>query len=663
MLHPFRLCALVLLALGAAAVHPLEAAVLLDETNLVGTSGAAAPSNYSFTVTSPQALTLTLRDLQLPAPFSALAAAVTLGDSLVGTATLSAATPNPTINIPAAAGTYTVHVAGAPSSALGGSFGVCVAPQASPTSCIGAFSYSGNLFTPTAPSTTASSSLDTSFTSTVAGTYTVTITDDQFPAPLQMISGGIANGATPVVQLAAGTTQVTLTADTAYTLIVGAVASATTTAGLYGIEITDPTGAPIFNRTLPVGTLQASTVVDNPAAQNLMLSLTDYEYAAPLASLGAAVTQGSQALATLDASGSVGNITAAAGPIEIWQYAVGGAGPGSYGLTLSYQTNGAAATNLLATTQVVNSSAQNTSYAFVATLPAAGTYKLVVNDFQFPAALGALGSTVAQNGTQLAVTNGEFTGQAGPVVIIISATLPAAGLGIFGVTVETTAATPTVILDQTQAIGGIFTTSTINLGTSGNFAVTLADLAFPQKFSNLAVVVSQNSEVLGKIYGGGVFQFAAVPGQYVVTFVALPSSTTTTPPSLATYGLYSLNIGPAAPTVTLSASATSVTTGATVTLTWSSTSTTSCTASGATGWTGPQATSGSLAVQVAGNSTYALSCTGAGGSAEKSVAVEATPATSSGGGGGSLNGSFLAVLAAIWALRLKNRRVGLPACR
>jgi hypothetical protein len=83
-----------------------------------------------------------------------------------------------------------------------------------------------------------------------------------------------------------------------------------------------------------------------------------------------------------------------------------------------------------------------------------------------------------------------------------------------------------------------------------------------------------------------------------------------------------------APSVSLSANPTSVTSGATSTLTWSSTNATSCTASGA--WSGTKATSGSAATAaLTANSTYSLSCTGAGGTTNVSANVTVTQSSGS----------------------------------
>lgn len=68
------------------------------------------------------------------------------------------------------------------------------------------------------------------------------------------------------------------------------------------------------------------------------------------------------------------------------------------------------------------------------------------------------------------------------------------------------------------------------------------------------------------------------------------------------------------PTVSLSANPTTVSSGGTATLTWSSTNADSCTASG--GWTGLKAPSGVESVgPLTGNTTFTLTCTGSGGSA------------------------------------------------
>jgi hypothetical protein len=627
--------ALALVAFAGVA----QATTLLDQTSIVGLPTAAAPQQYSFTASATEALTVKLTDFQVPAAFSSLRIAVTQTDALIGTAWPVQGTTS-TVAVAATAGsTYVVYVIGTPNATQGiGSFGVCVTRNSDTThTCVPAYSFSGNIQTPSAPSTSGVSTLDTNFTATSTGTYQVTLTDDQFPVPLQMVSATIFNGAAQVGGVfPSGTTSVTLTGGVTYSLLIAAQAAASPQAGLYGARITDPSGAVVFDRTLPVGSLGASTIVNNPTPQSLTLSLTDFAYPASLNSLGAAVTSGGVKLGELTAAGSLPAFTAPAASLEIWQYATAGASSGVYNLNLA-----SAHATLFSTTQVVNpaGNASSGSYAFAVQL-AAGTYNLAVTDLQFPGQLTAVSSTIAENGAVLTVnSNGDFTTTAaGVAVVVVDAQAPQSGSGIFDVAVRTATAPATTVFDQTQAVGGVFDTQVINYGAAGSYNVTLTDLGFPTNFQNLALVLSQGGQVLGKIYGGGAFAVDATPGPYVLTFVATPG--------MDNYGLYSINIASAKPTLTFTATPTTVTAGQTAQLTWSSQSATTCTASGNSAWTGNEPLSGSANVAISANVTLMLTCTGAGGSVTQSVSITAKQAPSS-GGGGSVDLTLLGLLATI----------------
>lgn len=82
---------------------------------------------------------------------------------------------------------------------------------------------------------------------------------------------------------------------------------------------------------------------------------------------------------------------------------------------------------------------------------------------------------------------------------------------------------------------------------------------------------------------------------------------------------------PAAPTVSLSASPSTIDEGQSSTLSWSSTDTASCSAS----FTSSSATSGSASVNPTATTTYNISCTGDGGSADDSVTVVVNVTSSS----------------------------------
>ncbi len=653
-----------LLTMALAAVPlagAVQGAVLLDNTSLIAAPTAAAPAEFSFTTTTAEALTVTLTDLQAPAAFGTLQIAVTLGDTLIGSASIDSTSPTSpttaTVAIPAGTGNYVLHVVGTPDpTATVGTFGACVTRNSDPAprSCVAAYSFSGNLQTPSAGSAS-SNGFTANFTSSAAaGVYTVTVTDDTFPAALTSVAGGISQGSSPVntTPFALGTNQVTLAAGTIYTLVLGAVPDPGTLMGLYGVHIVDPNGTPVFDRTVPVGNLPISTVVNNPIAGALTLTLDDLGYPAPLANAQVAVTSGSSALAVLPAAGS-SPLTAPAGSLQIWQYIVPGSQPGVYTLNLS---NGSGAPALYSATQVVDLPASSAppSYAFVQNLTAAGSYQVLVNDFSFPSALVAAPvATVAQNGVVLQQSStGVFTADTGNIVILVTAS-PASSTsgGIFGVTLQTSATTPQVLLSQTQAVGATFSTQSVTVATAGSYDVTLTDLGFPLNFGSLDVVVSQGNQVVGKIFGGGTFSFSGTPGAYLLTFVDTPATKAPTPaptpPPTLGYGLYSVRVQSSSPTLTFSSSASTVTAGQSVTLTWNATNATSCTAGGSSAWTGNEPASGTASVVISATATLTLTCTSDGGTATQSVTVTATPAASSsgGGGGGSLNWAFLAALA------------------
>src|SRR5262249_40923778 len=144
-------------------------------------------------------------------------------------------------------------------------------------------------------------------------------------------------------------------------------------------------------------------------------------------------------------------------------------------------------------------------------------------------------------------------------------------------------------LAVTQGVGAAFGTTKVSITDAGSYNVTLNDLIFPNNFADLAAVVTQSTSKVGSIIGGGTFAFNVTAGDYIINVLGTPQNVGTTQQSAGTYGI---EVGPTppAPTVTFTSSASSVTSGGIVVLTWSSTNATGCTASG--GWSGSLPTSG-----------------------------------------------------------------------
>jgi hypothetical protein len=651
------------LLIAIASLCPMWAAAqsadpLPPQTQLVAVSGAPPATQETFTIAAVASgsvqpdLVVTFTDLQTPAALSAASVVVTQGASIVGTTALAAAATTATLALPAAVGQYTLRVIGAPGAVGYGIFTVCVAPKATPTACIADASLSGNI---TVQSTTADPTLTTfsaTLTVTTQGSYTFTYTDEKFPVALNSAnppSIALFQGAALIaVPLPASPATLTLSPGT-YTLLGIAQADPTAMAGLFGISVTGPAGVSLLNTAYPVGTLRAASAANNPSAQSLKLNVSDFAFPTALGSAGALVMSGATALGSATATGGASSFSAPAGALQVWSFAAAATGAGTYEVDLT-----AGATSLLQSAFGV-SSAGSLAYAFVSPAIAAGVYQATANDFQFPAALTAVQFAVAQNGAVLeqAISVGslQFTAAAGPVVLLVDATPSANGNGLVDVNVQTSGASPQLEFDHLQlvmTVPGGFTSQGINLGTSGTFNVTLNDLMFPAQFQNLALIGTSAGTVLGSIYGAGTFPITATPGNYQFTVVAIPAVN-------QQYGLYGIQIVDAPPTVTLTASPTSVAVNGATTLSWTTTNATSCTASGGT-FTGSEPTgSGSTSVAVSATTAYTLTCTGPGGSVSKSVTVSVTQAPAKSGGGGRIGLDLVGFLGVLVLMRLRTR--------
>jgi hypothetical protein len=665
---PVLVAALVAPLYAAHAQNPLPA-----ETRLATLAGAAAATEETITIASATDLVITLKDLQVPAALTSASVVVTQGGAIVGpnppssgSATLVAPVASATVTIPGAVGSYTLRVFGQPNANSSiGTFSLCVAPAAAPANCMASESLVGTLSTPVAASNPTQSTVSETLTVTTAGNYLVSYADDQFPVALGTApSVALFQGSTPVgpTPLPSGTS-VALTPGT-YTLLAFAAADSTVKAGLYGIAITGPAGvAPLLNTSYPVGILAPASPATNPMSQTLTLKVTDFAFPAALASASALVTAGGVSLGAPSTAAAASSFTASAGPLQVWSYAAAGTDAGTYEVDLTSLSG-----SLLQTAAGVSNGISHAEVFITSSQPsgtlAAGAYQATATDFKVPTVLLGLQLAVAQNGVILArgsasgtplASTFTFPAAAGPAILLVDAITQSGGSdALFDVNVTTTDGA-TLEFDQTVGVSqsDLFDSQTVNLA-AGSFNVTLTDLMFPASFQNLALVISRGGTVLGTIFAGGTFPInPTAAGSYLLTFAA-------TPAAAQQYGLYAVQITNAPPTVTLSASPTSVTSGAMTTLSWTTTGASACTASGGT-FTGNEATgSGSAMVSVAATTTYTLTCTGPGGSGSASATVTATaaPATTSGGGGGALDAWVLGALALVVMAR---RRVRLPA--
>jgi hypothetical protein len=648
-------CALPILALLLTGHWSHAETPLAPETVLVAASGAPAPTEETFTIAGSTDLTVTFTDLQTPAALSGASVAVTQGAALISTTTLATGATAATLSLPAAVGQYTLRVIATPNASAmpaAGSFDVCVAPTAAPTACIADASLTGSVAAQSSAANPTVSTESLTLNVVTAGSYTFTYADAQFPVALQVPPTlALFQGSSAIaVPVPASPAVITLAAGT-YTLLAFAQADPVAQAGLYGIVVSGPASvAPLVNSIYPVGLIAPASQVNNPSAQSVALTVTDFTFPTALAGASAAVTQGGTLLGSASAGAGASSFMAPAGVLQVWSVGTAGTGAGTYEIDLT-----ANSVSLLQSVAGVNGGGA-LAYGFVTPKPlAAGSYQVTANDFEFPSALSSLQFAFAQNGAVLQQQTGAgslaFRAAAGPVVLLIAATPVTGGYGLVDVNIQTSGNSPQLEYDQIQPVGASlpFTPQPISIGTSGNYVVTLADLQFPAQFGTLALIGTSNGAVLGKVYAGGTFDLSATPGNYQFFIVAIPAAQ-------QQYGLYALQVLEAPPTVTLTASPTSVVAGSSTTLSWTTTNSSTCTGSGGT-FTGNQATgSGSAMVTVAATTTYMLRCTGPGGSAEKSVTVTATPASttsSHGGGGGGIGAPMLVMLGLLVLGRLR----------
>ena len=641
---------------------------LLNTVNTLAAPTQGVPIQETFQITTAGTYTVTLVDFgaqQTPAaPLASVGLAVTNGSAIVGTPLTAAGSAQFTA---AASGTYTVQVVGAPGTGAGsGPIGIQI------TSSTGTqiASFSPSLALPSGPAND-TAPMSGSFTVSTSGNYQVTLSDLQLPQALSSLTMAITtygpsgdmfqfvpnstlatSTGTPIVSAT-----VALQSGVTYNIFAGGAASTSVNAGLFGVNVTPSGGgAPVYSNSVPVG---AVTSVSTPTltAANYTITLADLSYPAALSSLGAVVVLNGQSAATLIGSGPAA-FNATANPYQV--YAVGvpaSSGLGSYALNLQ-PTGGTSILNIARAVAAPG----GTSYAYAYdTTTVAETYALSLGDFGFPAQFTSLSAVVVQNGalvgSPVTASNspGAMTTAAGPLSVLVfsqPATSATVTAGLFGLDLTANgAATPTY--QTTQGVGELFAANTINVTTGGQYQVSINDLGFPSAFGSLAVLVTQGTTVIGHIYNAGSFNFAATAGDYFVNVLAQPQGAYEA-------GTYVLTVGPVPPaaTLTLQSSATSVTSGGTVTLSWSAQNATSCTASG--GWSGNQPVSGqATSPTITADTTFTLTCTGNGGSVTQSVTVNLAAAASKGGGGGGA--IRLDVLAVLFMLALLRVGSGLPS--
>jgi hypothetical protein len=292
------------------------------------------------------------------------------------------------------------------------------------------------------------------------------------------------------------------------------------------------------------------------------------------------------------------------------------------------------------------------TYSYDSSITTAGTYTVDLADFGYPANLSSVSVAVIQ-GSKLvgsALSSGGVAGSgsatvaAGPVSVLAFATLGTSATGgLFGADL-TAAGASSPTFETSQGVGQLFTLHQVSVTTAGSYLLTVNDVGFPASFENLAVIVTRGTSNITQVFGGGSQIINATPGTYDINIVATPGGAD----EAGTYAV-TFDTAPPAPTITFSpAPPTSVDSGSTVTLSWSSTNATACALSGGSFSNTTEPTSGSAtSAAITAATTFTLTCTGGGQSTSQSATVNITSSTPTGGGhggGGAIRPDLLVLL-------------------
>jgi hypothetical protein len=662
-----------LASIGVAVLSPasyVRAAVLLEETQFVSATPAlaeAAPAEHSLTIVTAGRYTVTLTDLRFPAALTSVDMIITSG--IASVARLSKAG---SLDFDATPGTYTVRVLGNGTSA--GTVNVTITPAGGGTELL---NFSEGILPKPGSIALNQTATSTSFTTAVADSYQLSVVDRVFPSALTSYdvlivdtSGTpIARVCSPAITGVCDETPVVFPANaTSYDLFLNAKAATTDNAGLLSIRID---GGPantsanmeVFAKTLPVGVLRRHADVALPTTGQYSLSLTDLQFPIVLTQARAVLVQGSNLVADVappsDASTPDASFSADSGAATLYLFATpqSSAGAGTYEIKLTQGQNA-----ILDDVDSVTLPSINTLHAYVITAPIAtsGRYLFQIQDFDFPSSLASLRAVVIQKGTSLGMlsTNAPLETQlaAAPVNVVVLANTSASTslLGLINISIDEAPPSTVHVFDFTQPVGDLINTRTVLISTAGDVDMSMRDLQFPAAFGDLALAVTRGSTMVGQVFGGSKFTFAATPGEYVLSFLARDSTA-------VGYGLYGTKLedAPLKPSVTFNASVTTIGSGGTTNVTWTSVGTTACLASG--GWNGTQPVSGSVdrVGPFSTDTTLTLTCTGPGGSASSSIKVVVAAQSNKEGsssGAGALNLSWMLILALLCGIRVRNAR-------
>src|SRR5262245_20564003 len=231
---------------------------LLQEVKTL--SGNVTPVERELAITQAGAYQLKLTDLKVPSAFTSLKLAVTNGTTVLGTVTASATAPV-TLSFDAPQATLIVRVVGKPAaSARTGNFGYTVT-RVSDSAVIQ--DVVDTLGVPAPGLADNQASIDTTFTPSASGTYTIDLNDIALPQALSQLILSVTHvgDSAPLVTLIGvpgGTQSATFNAVAGgdYHIVALAESDATLQAGLFSLRVLDGSGTIVKAQTQGLGRVE-----------------------------------------------------------------------------------------------------------------------------------------------------------------------------------------------------------------------------------------------------------------------------------------------------------------------------------------------------------------------------------------------------------------------
>ncbi|MEZ5500725.1 MAG: hypothetical protein R3E77_15030 [Steroidobacteraceae bacterium] len=344
-----------------------------------------------------------------------------------------------------------------------------------------------------------------------AGAYRLTVTDIGQPAPLTSLAVAVTQNESKLATLtsAGNTTFDAATAGQFVVRVVGQLA-AQMDSGSVGLLLEPVAGGnPVLQQVVALraktpGTVSTRSVIDAAfdiaTAGTFEVTLGDFAFPSPLASMSLAITrEGSSSIALQMSGAGTASFAAQSGRYRIFVIADAAAAvvAGAYSVRVRDPSTDAA---LFAKIEPVGLA------RYVGEIDlAGGTHRAIATDFTFPSPLAGVGLLVVRDGVAVATATSAqpqtFQATAGVhTLLAYAAAANSQSVGAYGLALTDGAGSEEFsVVDVAPAVSAADArafTFAASVASAGRYDLQIVDFAFPQSLSAINWAVAQNGQVL-----------------------------------------------------------------------------------------------------------------------------------------------------------------------